>query len=87
MSFEFELGQTVEVLLCGSGTGELGEVIGRAEYTTSLPAYFVRYRTGDRNTAERWWSQDALRPGGAWRRSDEEAELRRQQGEMRCAGR
>lgn len=87
MSFKFELGQPVEVVLCGSGTGELGEVIGRAEYTTSQPAYFVRYRTGDRVTAERWWNEDALQPGLSWDRSMEEAERRSQRSEMRCAGR
>lgn len=43
-------------------SGEQGQVIGRAEYTTTEPHYLVRYRAGDGRQVETWWSESALAP-------------------------
>jgi hypothetical protein len=56
-SFKFSLGENVVVEV----SGEIGEVIGRAEYTNSTNNYFVRYRSADGRAVEAWWQEDALR--------------------------
>ena len=56
MSFKFELRALVSITV----SGEQGEVIGRAEYTTMQPSYLVRYRSADGRAVEAWWSEDAL---------------------------
>jgi hypothetical protein len=54
--FRFELKQTVTI----AASGESGEVIGRAEYTTSEDNYLVRYRAADGRATESWWADSAL---------------------------
>lgn len=44
-----------------SVSGEVGTVIGRAEYATSdEPNYWVRYKAADGRAVESWWQQSAL---------------------------
>jgi len=45
-------------------SGESGEVIGRAEYVSCLPAYLVRYKSADGRAVEAWWTETALSTGG-----------------------
>lgn len=57
MEFKFDLRQPVKL----SVSGEEGEVIGRAEYsTTKVASYLVRYKAADGRACEAWWSEDAL---------------------------
>lgn len=55
-SFKFDLGQSVAI----TASGEVGVVVGRAEYTNSSNSYFVRYEASDGRATEAWWSEDAL---------------------------
>ena len=55
-SFKFNLGQSVAI----TASGEVGVVVGRAEYINSSNAYFVRYAAKDGRATEAWWSEDAL---------------------------
>jgi hypothetical protein len=55
-TFKFALGQTVTIAV----SGETGEVLGRAEYTTAANNYFVRYKTADGRATECWWQENAL---------------------------
>lgn len=57
MGFKFNLGEKVTVDV----SGETGEVLGRAEYTTSANNYYVRYRAADGRAVEAWWQEDALK--------------------------
>lgn len=54
--FKFSLGQQV----VNSVSDEAGEVIGRAEYTTSENSYLVRYRAGDGRAVDSWWQESAI---------------------------
>lgn len=54
--FKYPLGHKVLIAV----SGESGDVIGRAEYTTSEVSYLVRYRAGDGRAVEAWWQEDAL---------------------------
>lgn len=54
--FKFPLKQVVTI----AASGEVGEVIGRAEYTTSENAYYVRYKDANGRAVEAWWSESAL---------------------------
>jgi hypothetical protein len=56
MGFKFNLGDKVAVEV----SGETGEVLGRAEYTTAANNYFVRYKSADGRAVETWWQEDAL---------------------------
>ncbi len=56
MAFKFNLGDRVAVEV----SGETGEVLGRAEYTTAANNYFVRYKSTDGRAVETWWQEDAL---------------------------
>lgn len=56
MGFKFELKQAVTI----AASGEAGEVIGRAEYTTSESSYLVRYQAADGRATEAWWQESAL---------------------------
>lgn len=56
MSFKFNLGDKVAVEV----SGETGEVLGRAEYSTAANNYFVRYKSADGRAVENWWQEDAL---------------------------
>ena len=56
MSFKFDLQQRVAIQV----SDEVGEVVGRAEYTTAENNYFVRYRSADGRAVEQWWPESAL---------------------------
>jgi hypothetical protein len=56
MSFKFELGQSVAIVV----SGETGEVIGRAEYKTADNNYMIRYKTADGRATQEWWQEEAL---------------------------
>lgn len=53
---KFQLQQTVTI----TASGEQGEIIGRAEYTTSEPSYLIRYKCADGRAVESWWNESAL---------------------------
>lgn len=53
---KFNLNQTVTI----AASGEQGEVIGRAEYSTAEPSYYVRYQCADGRAVEQWWTESAL---------------------------
>lgn len=53
---KFDLKQTVTI----TASGETGEVIGRAEYTSADPQYLVRYKAADGRGVESWWTEEAL---------------------------
>lgn len=61
MSFNFEMNQHV----CIAASGEVGQVVGRAEYVNSANSYFVRYIARDGRAVEQWWAEDALADGRA----------------------
>lgn len=55
--FKFNLKAGVRIAC----SGEVGQVIGRAEYsTTSTASYLVRYKASDGRAVEAWWTEDAL---------------------------
>lgn len=55
--FAFALKSTVRI----TASRESGEVIGRAEYsTTHTPSYLIRYCGADGRAVEQWWTEDAL---------------------------
>ncbi|MBO6755693.1 MAG: hypothetical protein JJ902_05170 [Roseibium sp.] len=54
--FKFDLKATVMLTV----SGEVGKVVGRAQYTNSADQYFIRYQTADLRAVESWWSEDAL---------------------------
>lgn len=54
--FKFQLGQQVYIT-CSK---EQGQIIGRAEYTTGMNNYLVRYCGADGRAVEAWWTEDAL---------------------------
>ncbi len=57
MEFEHELGGTVTIGV----SGEMGTVVGRAEFSHRENEYLVRYSSGAGTTAqERWWGESAL---------------------------
>lgn len=56
--FTYELRQAVKL----AESGEMGTVVGRAEYTNSRNGYFIRYRAADGRQVEQWWPEDSLLP-------------------------
>lgn len=56
MTFAFDLKAQVVI----KASGETGQVLGRAEYATSEPSYFLRYRAADGRAVEAWWAESAL---------------------------
>jgi hypothetical protein len=56
MNFKFELKQAVTI----TASGEVGEVLARAEYATSENSYYLRYKAADGRATEAWWSESAL---------------------------
>lgn len=54
--FQYDIGQKVTI----TASGELGEVIGRAEYATSENSYWLRYKAAGGRAVESWWSESAL---------------------------
>lgn len=57
MTFEFEMTERAKLAL----SHEEGEIIGRAEYSTSEPSYLVRYVSADGQQRESWFAESALR--------------------------
>jgi hypothetical protein len=55
-NLKFLMGQQVTL----TASGETGQIIGRAEYATSEPSYFLRYQASDGRAVEGWWSESAL---------------------------
>lgn len=41
-------------------SGEIGEVIARAEYAHGETMYLLRYRSTDGKAVEQWWGESAL---------------------------
>jgi hypothetical protein len=56
MSFKYELGERVEI----SVSGEVGEVIARAELSNAENQYNLRYQEFYGSATERWWGESAL---------------------------
>jgi hypothetical protein len=54
--FKFELGQNVKITV----SGEVGEVVGRADYSNSESSFFIRYKSADGRAVEEWWREQAL---------------------------
>lgn len=54
--FHFELREPVRIIC----SGEVGEVIGRAEYSTGERSYLLRYKQANGIACEAWWSESAL---------------------------
>lgn len=63
MSFNFDLKQCVGIV----ASGEVGQVIGRAEYTNATNTYLVRYMARDGRAVEQWWAEDALNDADDWK--------------------
>jgi hypothetical protein len=55
-NFSFKLGAQVRII----ASGEVGEVIGRAQYAHADDSYFIRYKAGDGRAVESWWNEDAI---------------------------
>lgn len=54
---KFNLGDKVKISI----SGEVGEVIGRAEYLTNYdPQYQVRYVSASGCAIEAWWAEQTL---------------------------
>jgi hypothetical protein len=53
---KYELGQLVKAVV----GEEQGTIIGRAEYLTSEPNYYVRYLAADGRMVEAWWAESAI---------------------------
>lgn len=54
--FRFSLGATPAITV----SGEIGLVVGRAEYLNSEPSYLLQYRRNDGIADEQWWRESAL---------------------------
>lgn len=57
MSFKHELGANVEI----AASGETGEIVGRAEYSTGENQYWLRYKAADGRGVESWWGESAIK--------------------------
>lgn len=55
-TFKFALDEAVVIAV----SGETGKVIGRAEYLTSCPMYFVHYKAADGRAVIDWWAESTL---------------------------
>lgn len=56
MGFKYELKQSVTI----AASGEVGEVLARAEYAMSENSYYLRYKAADGRATEAWWAESAL---------------------------
>jgi len=54
--WKFELNASVRI----TTSGELGIVIGRAEFAADETSYKVRYCAADGRAVEAWWGESAL---------------------------
>lgn len=41
-------------------SGEVGRVVGRAQYPFAENSYLLRYRAADGRAVEAWWAESAL---------------------------
>jgi hypothetical protein len=55
-AFKFNLDQQAQITI----SGETGQIIARAEYTTGTQSYLLRYKCADGRAIEAWWNEDAL---------------------------
>lgn len=56
MNFKFSINDVLRI----KASGELGDVIGRAEYANTENGYLIRYKAGDGRATESWWGESAL---------------------------
>lgn len=54
--YKFKLGQQASITV----SGETGQIIARAEYTTGTNSYLLRYKSADGRAVEAWWNEDAV---------------------------
>lgn len=55
-NFLYQIGQKVAI----ETSGEIGAVIGRAEYQHGENSYLLRYKSVQGIACECWWSESAL---------------------------
>ncbi len=55
-TYKFDLGQQASIAV----SGETGQIIARAEYTTGTNSYLLRYKSADGRAVEAWWNEDAI---------------------------
>lgn len=56
MAFKFNLKNRIAI----AESGEVGEVIGRAEYSHAENSYLIRYKAANGQAFEAWWTESAL---------------------------
>jgi len=57
-AFNYSIGELVELV----ESGEVGKVVGRADYQAAEDGYLVRYKSADGRQVECWWGTSALKP-------------------------
>lgn len=60
-TFKFQFDQQVSIKV----SGEVGDIIGRADYPNREAGYFLRYKATDGRAAESWWDESALENASA----------------------
>lgn len=56
VEFDYNIHDVVMI----SVSGEVGEIIGRAEREYDLHEYLVRYKDANGCAVERWWNENAI---------------------------
>lgn len=56
MAFKYPLKATATLI----GSGESGQIIGRAEYTEAKQDYLIRLVAADGRLVEVWWKESAI---------------------------
>lgn len=54
--FAYELDQKVAI----TASGEVGTVIGRADYSSDEDRYFVEYKNAQGVAVQQWWGESSL---------------------------
>jgi hypothetical protein len=54
--FVFDLEQHAAIIM----SGEVGIIVGRAQYTQGENSYLLRYKAADGRAVEAWWPESAL---------------------------
>jgi hypothetical protein len=54
--FEFDLEQFVSI----TTSGEVGYIVGRAQYSQGENSYLLRYKAADGRAVEAWWGESTL---------------------------
>lgn len=54
--FLFAMGSRVRIV----ESGEVGTVVGIAEFDSADPQFLLRYRSADGRAVQAWWTQNAL---------------------------